>query len=262
MQVSQLVIYPIKSLGGISLKEAQLSDRGLALDRRFMLIDEQGIFLTQRTLPEMALLRPSFENEVLRIKHTSGGLAPLDVPLPGSSDFKTGQALQVDVWSDSMMAVALSSSYDKWFSEALGRSVRLVYMPEESHRFVKEPYARNKDLNSFSDGMPILIIGEESLHALNRLLDQPVPMDRFRPNIVFSGGLAYLEDNFREIKIGNRRFWGGKRCARCNMTTINQDTAAVGMEPLKTLSTYRRFGNKVMVWHEFAFGRGGQHSCR
>lgn len=246
MQVSQLITYPIKSLGGISLKESEITDRGLALDRRFMLVDEGGNFLTQRRFSEMALLSLSKEGNHLKVRHKVRDIKALDVAIPSREKFPEGQYMEVKVWADEMLAVKLSAVYDAWFSEVLGRPVHLVYMPEDSHRPVSAKYARNHDLNSFSDGMPILIIGEESLNDLNKRLEKPVPMDRFRPNIVFSGGLAYLEDVFREIKIGDSRFWGVKCCARCNMTTVDQETAEVGKEPLWTLSIYRRVGSKVL----------------
>lgn len=246
MQVSQLITYPIKSLGGISLQTAQITDRGLELDRRFMLVDEKGVFLTQRKFPEMALLAVNIEGNSLHVSHKGKDITSLEIPLPQHKAFPLDSYLEVEVWSDTVKAVSVSKACDQWFSEVLGSQIRLVYMPDGSQRPVNEKYARSNDLNSFSDGMPILIIGEESVQALNKLLEVPVSMNRFRPNIVFSGGLAYLEDVFREIKIGDSRFWGVKPCARCNVITINQETAEVGKEPLRTLSTYRRIGNKVL----------------
>ncbi|MCI4671051.1 MAG: MOSC domain-containing protein [Bacteroidia bacterium] len=244
MKITQLHIYPIKSLGGISLQESSLSDRGLWLDRRFMLVDEEGIFLTQRNFPELALLALSLQGQKLTVSHKLRKIPPLHIPVqPG---YERTSELDVVVWDDIMPALHLSEVYDKWFSDVLNSPVRLVYMPDGSHRPVKEKYSRNNNLNSFSDAMPILIIGEDSLKDLNDRLDSAVPMDRFRPNIVFEGGGAFAEDGFHEIHIGKSLFWGMKHCARCNMTTIDQKTAEVGKEPLKTLSKYRRLNNKVL----------------
>jgi hypothetical protein len=118
-------------------------------------------------------------------------------------------------------------------------------MPDSSRRQVDEKYALQNDITSFSDGYPVLLIGQASLDDLNGRLDQPVPMNRFRPNIVFSGGTPYQEDGMKHFKVDGLDFFGVKPCGRCVMTTINQDTGSVGQEPLKTLSLYRTANNKV-----------------
>jgi uncharacterized protein YcbX len=134
---------------------------------------------------------------------------------------------------------------DAWFTKQLGLSCRLVYMPESTHRFVDSRYAHHKEITSFSDGYPLLLIGQASLDDLNSRLPAPLPMNRFRPNIVFTGGTAFLEDSMKQFEINGIRFFGVKPCARCIITTIDQQTAEKAKEPLKTLSSYRMKNNKV-----------------
>ncbi|MGL6267297.1 MAG: MOSC domain-containing protein [Chitinophagaceae bacterium] len=241
LQISNLFIYPIKSLGGIELQKAKLTDRGLEHDRRWLLVDDNNKFLTQRTFPEMSLLKTSIrENKlIVFIKDSEEDSLTLDlVPI-------SGEKIQVDIWDDSCEAHQIDQKADKWFSQKLNRNVKLVYMPDSSRRQVDSAYALQNDITSFSDGYPILMIGQSSLDDLNIRLDEPVPMNRFRPNIVFTGGFPYQEDELKHFKINELAFFGVKPCGRCVMTTIDQDTAIVSKEPLKTLSTYRGSNNKV-----------------
>jgi uncharacterized protein YcbX len=241
LQISHLYIYPIKSLGGISLTSVQLIERGLDHDRRWMLVDEQGIFLTQRNFAAMALLKTSIRDGQLIITDQRDNMNPLALDLR-----PTGKAtLKVDIWGDVCDAVHVSLAADQWFSERLNRGVRLVYMPDDSLRKVDTDYAMHEEITSFSDGYPILMIGQASLDDLNSRLKVPVPMDRFRPNIVFTGGTPYQEDEMKHFQISGMDFYGVKPCGRCVVTTIDQNTAVGGKEPLSTLASYRTVGNKV-----------------
>ncbi len=241
LQISHLYIYPVKSLGGIEIAKVQLTDRGMEHDRRWMLVDERGMFLTQRNFPAMALLKTSIRDRHLIITekdHKDDALV-LDLGPAGSA------TLKVDIWDDVCDAVHVSGAADNWFSEKLKRNIRLVYMPDDSRREVDERYASNKEITSFSDGYPVLMIGQSSLDDLNSRLKDPVPMDRFRPNIVFTGGSPYQEDEMKQFKISGMDFYGVKPCGRCVVTTIDQNTAVAGKEPLSTLASYRTVGNKV-----------------
>ncbi|GAA4315761.1 MOSC domain-containing protein [Nibribacter koreensis] len=240
--LSEINIYPIKSLGGISLTSAQVEERGLQYDRRWMLIDESGMFLTQRKLAEMALLDVALRTDHLEVTHRTKDLPPLRVPLETNST----RSLLVTVWDDICFAYVVSPEANTWFSDALGIDCRLVYMPENSIRLIDPNYAKHNEKVSFADGYPFLIIGQESLNDLNSRLEQPVPMNRFRPTFVFTGGLPYDEENWKTFKIGDVLFYGAKPCGRCNVTTIDQFTAATSQEPLKTLATYRKQGNSVL----------------
>ncbi|NJN42563.1 MAG: MOSC domain-containing protein [Flammeovirgaceae bacterium] len=148
----------------------------------------------------------------------------------------------------------IRKEYDQWFSERMGSGCRLVFFPEKNSRPVDPNYRIGNEHVSLADGYPFLIIGEESLNNLNLKLSAPVPMNRFRPNMVFSGGKPYEEDTWRNFRIGENRFAGVKPCARCSIPTIDQDTGEMGKEPSATLSKYRRgedgkvyFGQNVVA---------------
>ncbi|RMG67817.1 MAG: MOSC domain-containing protein [Bacteroidetes bacterium] len=237
-----LFVYPIKSLGGISLPRWRVGDRGLHLDRRWMLVDEAGRFLSQRELPGMARLSLSLRGDELLVQHRHEDREPLLIP----SEPETDIWLTAQIWDDQVLVQAVSPLADAWFTETLGRPCRLVYQPDTSHRPVDPRYARGQEGVSLADGYPTLIIGEASLQDLNDRLAQPVPMDRFRPNLVFSGGEAHDEDTWTSLQLGPITFYPVKPCARCQVVTTDQATGARSPEPLRTLSTYRRQAHKVL----------------
>jgi uncharacterized protein YcbX len=240
--ISQLFIYPVKSLGGIEVSEAQLTDRGLQYDRRWMLVNVNNQFLTQREHPEMCLLQTAIGSDELIVYHKNdpedGIHIPLQ-PLPGVA------TITVQVWNDECNVQLVSDAADAWFSAKLSIPCRLVYMPDNEKRKVDPGYASENDITSFSDGYPLLIIGQASLDDLNSRLAEPLPINRFRPNIVFSGGAPYDEDIMEHVKINGIDLYGVKLCARCVMTTINQTNKARSKEPLKTLASYRMKNNKI-----------------
>ena len=236
MQLSEIHIYPIKSLGGISLREARLTDRGLEHDRRWMLVDVQGRFLSQRRHPLMARLQVTWEENGLLVRDCSGSRAPLPIPFQAQTEAR----IPVVIWNDTCEGQVVSDTADAWFSEALGQDIRLIYMPDESRRAVDPKRAQNGEIVSFADGYPSLIIGQASLDLLNEKLAQALPMNRFRPNFVFTGGAPHAEDHWASFRIGEVLFHGVKPCVRCEMTTIEPETAELGKEPLRTLATYRR----------------------
>jgi uncharacterized protein YcbX len=243
LTISELNIYPIKSLRGISIKSAKVTDRGFKHDRRWMLIDYFGNFMTQREYPQMALINVEIEDKGLNVYHRNKkNLGKYIIPF----NISKSKTIEVLIWDDTCTAILVGKEFDKWFSKALDVECRLVYQPFESRRLVDQRYARENELVSFADGYPFLIIGQASLDDLNSKLDEPLPMNRFRPNIVFTGGEPYQEDNMKNFKLGDITFHGVKPCARCAITTTNQETAERLYEPLKTLATYRKFENKVL----------------
>lgn len=242
LRISELYIYPIKSLGGIALPAAQLSDRGFQYDRRWMLVDEQDRFLTQREHPQMALLQPVVTEAGIEVRDRQGGLGEILIPFaqPGT------KRVNVSIWSDRCDALEAEGAVNEWFSAALQTRCRLVFMPDDSLRRVDPAYARHaNDLSGFSDGYPLLLLSQASLDDLNSRLAVPLPMNRFRPNIVITGSGPYEEDEMAHFRINGIDFYGTKLCARCAITTIDQDTATKGQEPLRTFSAYRRRGNKI-----------------
>lgn len=252
LTVSELFIYPIKSLGGISVQQAQLTDRGFALDRRWMLVNDNNEFLSQREIPQMALLQCSIHDEQVLITHKISQEAfSFHLQEHGSERF------QATVWAGSCDVVLVSEQANKWFSNMLGIHCRLVYMPEDSTRKVDEDYAINDDIASLSDGFPLTIIGQSSLDDLNARLEEKLGMDRFRPNIIFSGGVPYQEDTMNHFRINHIDLYGVKPCARCPITTTSQQTAERSKEPLKTLAAYRQLNNKVYFGQNVLFkGKG------
>lgn len=246
MELSEIWVYPVKSLGGIRLEEARVTDRGLELDRRWLLVDENGRFLTQREYPAMALFVPEIVGDFLRITHRNKNKSIEFILRPSFS--VTQEKVSVTVWDDTIEAYEVSPETTNWFTELLGFPARLVYMPEESERKLDPDYAITGDeITSFSDAFPFLIIGQSSLDDLNERLEVKVPMNRFRPNFVFINGEAFEEDTWSQFKIGDISFVGVKHCARCVMTTVDQEKGIVsGKDPLKTLAKYRSSGNKVL----------------
>lgn len=241
IKIQDLYIYPIKSLGGYRVEEAEVTPRGLAHDRRWMLIDKNHRFLTQREHPIMALLKVHPAEKGFRITNQNQPDQMLEIPWVAS-----GEDIEVDIWGDRCRAVTLSAEADAWFTQALGSPCRLVYMPESSRRQVDRTYAPEGTITGFTDGYPILMISQASLDDLNGRLAEPVPMNRFRPNLVIAGAEAYAEDRMDSFDINGIAFRGVKPCARCVMTTINQETGMAGKDPLRTFATYRQQGNKVL----------------
>lgn len=239
--ITDLFIYPIKSLGGIRLDASMVGDMGLLHDRRWVLIDENNRFITQREIPQLAFLATEITEDQLKVydKRDRSDYLLLDL-FP-----QTGETTSVQIWDDVCEAILISEIANSWFSKKLGMPARLAYMPSTTKRLVDTSYAKEGEVTGFSDGYPILLIGSASLDNLNTRLEIPVGMDRFRPNIVFTGGSPYEEDLINEIKINDVILLGVKPCARCIMTTTNQETAERSKEPLYTLSTYRKQNNKV-----------------
>jgi uncharacterized protein len=241
LRVQDIFIYPIKSMKGIRLESAKVLERGFQYDRRWMLVDRAGVFLTQRTHHQMALIQVELQDNHLLVSSSINQANPIQIPL----DFKLESQIEVEVWDDRMLANLVDPSFDQWFSEVLGIDCQLVVMPESTQRKVSPKYAVNGESVSFADGMPYLIIGQESLNHLNSKLTQEVGMNRFRPNIVFSGGVGFVEDSWKNIKIGNVDFCVVKPCARCVLITVDQETGEKSKEPLNTLASYRTLNNKV-----------------
>jgi uncharacterized protein YcbX len=242
LTLTALHVYPIKSAGGLSPDSWDVDAFGLHHDRRWMLIDSTGCFLTQRTHPRLALVRPSIADGLLRVE--APGTPPLDLPLEPKSPVRT----TVAIWRDRCDALWLGSGPAEWFSGVLGCDCSLVYMPTDSVRPRDPAYAPPTSATSrvsFADAFPFLLLSEESLADLNGRLTVPLPMNRFRPNLVIAGEHPFVEDELRTFRMGGIRFDVVKPCDRCAITTTDQATGERGKEPLRTLATYRRQDSKV-----------------
>ncbi|RYG16125.1 MAG: MOSC domain-containing protein [Chitinophagaceae bacterium] len=250
LYLSQLFIYPIKSLGGIALQQGYIGNRGLKHDREWMLIDREGTFVSQRKHHQLALLQTSITDTTVTVQHKHHPNQCISFLIAEHID----SPLAVSVWDDHCTALEVSTAVSKWFSAYLQMEVKLVKMPEIEKRRVDPRYARHEATVGFADAYPSLIIGQSSLDLLNTKLENRIGMDRFRPNLVFSGGDAHLEDEIAEFSIGEVQFYSAKPCTRCVMITVDQQTGESTQEPLKTLSTYRKFGQKIL------FGQNIMHT--
>ena len=240
LTLTALVVYPIKSAGGIAVQSWPVDEFGLRHDRRWMVVDRDGEAVTQRDHPKLALARTAIERDRLRV--TAPGQRPLDLPLEPAG----AVTMTATVWGDACVAHWMGERAAGWFSELLGFSCSLVYMPAQTRRPADPAYAPPEVRVSFADGFPFLLISEESLADLNTRLPDPVPMNRFRPNLVIAGGEPYVEDGLRGFRIGALDLEAVKPCDRCVLTTTDQETGFRGPEPLRTLAGYRKAGGKVL----------------
>ena len=239
--LSAIHIYPVKSLGGITLREAHCTQRGAQFDRRFLVVDSNGDFLTQREYPKMATVWVDIEDDSLTL--AAPDLDTVIVPLKP----QPARAYKVSVWSSVVQAHEVSADANRFLSDYLETDCKLVYMPDSSERRVNAEFACNGEIVSFADGYPYLLISEASLADLNSRMAAPLPMNRFRPNLVVKGCTPYAEDGWKEIRIGESTFRLVKPCTRCQITTTDQATGeVVGPEPLHTLAKYRNSAEGVM----------------
>lgn len=248
-KIQHLFVYPLKSAGGAEVEQVKLTPTGFDLDRKWMLVDENGKFLSQREIPEMAFLRVQLKIEgceVFSLQQVDG-----DEKLFLHPEHFSTNKVRATVWSDQCLVNHVSEQADAFFSSRLKRNVRLVFMSEDVKRLVDSKFNRGHDITSFSDGFPFLMIGSASLDELNRRLkengyQEELGWDRFRPNIVVQTEVPFEEDHWKFFEANGIRFDVVKPCARCVITTTNQQTAARNREPLQTLAQFRAKENKVM----------------
>jgi uncharacterized protein len=250
-RLTGLNVYPVKSCRGISLTEAVLTPHGIEHDREWMVTDEAGQFVTQRTFPRLALIETELTAETLRLR--APGRATLEI-----SFSRLPQAERpVQIWQHSTTALDEGDTAAAWFAEFLGARLRLVRWHPEQRRLSNLEWTAGVEAeNRFTDGYPYLVLGEESVADLNgRIGGAPLPMNRFRPNLVIAGVAPYAEDSLRTLRTEGIELRIVKPCIRCRITTTDQATAEVGVEPLRTLAGYRRdprftapmFGQNVIL---------------
>ena len=239
MKITALHIYPVKSLGGIALQEATLTPKGLRYDRNWMLINENGEFMTQRKYPQMALFTTEIKNGDLIFFHKKTNTTA-SIPIQN----QYGVTLRTKVWSNTC-EVQKVDTIGEWFSNILGFRCYLVFFPKKNIRTKKTENGIIQNIVGLADKSPVLITNEVSLEELNSRLEQPIPMNRFRPNIVVSGKKSYEEDIWKTIKIGTTRFHTVEICGRCGLINVDQKTGEKGKEPLNTLKTYRRIDEQI-----------------
>lgn len=253
MLLSELWHYPVKSLRGIQQQSLAVDGQGFQYDRHWMLVDTNGKFLSQRVLPRMALINTAIEQNQLRL--SAPQQEDLLIPLAEHN----GQNIPVTIWRDQCNAQSVSHAADFWLSDFLKHNCRLVYLPEAEKRRVDPAYALPTDRVEFADGYPFMLISQASLDDLNTRLQQPMSMQRFRPNLVIDGCAPYAEDHWKQIKIGDLYFRLVKSCARCNIPTVDIASGTyAGDEPIKTLSTYRMQEGKIMLGQNLLHDGGGR----
>jgi uncharacterized protein YcbX len=240
IKLTEINIYPVKSMAGITLQSSAIDAMGLQYDRRWMVVSPTGKFITQRSHPQMALIQPHLNGGQLTL--SSFGLDDHIVPLAdANSPRKT-----VQVWNDTVQAQHLSAETDHWLAHTLGEPCHLVYIDAQEVRQCDLSYAKQGDRTGFSDGFPLLLISQASLDDLNAKLNETVTMQRFRPNLVVSGCEAFAEDTWQSMQINTLSFHIVKPCSRCIITTVNPQLGFVNSpEPLQTLATYRKVDNKI-----------------
>ncbi|MGB3295212.1 MAG: MOSC N-terminal beta barrel domain-containing protein [Phormidesmis sp.] len=251
LTLSGLYVYPIKSAAGIAVSEASMTARGLQYDRRWMVVDAQGKFMTQRRFPRMALIGVEMGEQ---LKITAPGMSDLSVPLTAVS----GERVNVEVWGDGCEAIALCPKSKQWFTQFIGVDCQLVYMPDSSHRPTDHGRFGDDSLVSFADAYPYLLISEASLAGLNHKLAEnqklPVPVSRFRPNLVIKGDIEpHAEDSWQQIQVGSAVFDLPKLCARCSIPNVDTQTGDYPKdrhghrtsEPSQTLATYRAWDRGI-----------------
>jgi uncharacterized protein YcbX len=246
-RVAGLHVYPVKSCGGTDLERAEVDELGIRDDRRWMIVDGGGRFLSQRTVPRLATIRVALRPG--RLALSAPGRPALDLPaIPAGGATET-----VTVWRDTVEALPMGTEAEDWLTSLLGLPARLVRMAPETRRAAKRDPAGTNARISFADAYSFLVVSRESLDELNARLDEPLPMNRFRPNIVLEGARPFAEDGWSRVRIGPVELDMAGPCARCATSTTDQETGARGVEPLRTLATFRREGAGVM------FGQNANH---
>ena len=242
--IQRLTVFPVKGLRGIDVNQAYVTPFGMQDDRRYMLVDTAGRFISQRKHPELTQFKVAFgEKHRLEITHERHG----SVAIPRHPDATDATRHEVLIWGDQVQAAAASSEADVFFSDVLGEAVRLVWMPAEADRMADPAWAPPGRRVSFADGFPVLVLGAASVDELNTRLAAPVSVRRFRANVVIGGAAPWAEDDWKVLETDGARFELVKPCARCVVIATDQQTGERTREPSATLATYRVRDGKVMV---------------
>jgi len=255
VHLASIHIYPLKAARGVGLEESFVEPCGLADDRRWLLVDEEGRFVSQREEPSLARVVVSCGPGCIRV--SADGRTGLVIAEPPAG----APLIKVRVWSDALLAAAAGPEADAWFSAFLGRPVRLVHLDDPTRRPVDPQYGRDGDVVTFADGYPLLLTSTGSLGELSDWLaadrQAPVPMTRFRPSVVVAGAPPWAEDRWRRIRIGAVPFRVAKPCGRCVVTTTDQITGERGRQPLTMLGQRRRFGKQLVFGQNLIPDSGG-----
>lgn len=253
MRLAEISIYPVKSCAGTSLTSVAVDRFGPEGDRRWMVVTPAGEFITQRELAQMSLITVTPAPGSLRLEYHN---STIDVSQPGPDS----PVRQVRVWNDRVTSLDAGDAVASWLSDHLQRACRLVFMPRDSVRLVDGAYASEGETVGFADGFPLLLISRASLEELNSRLPEPVPMNRFRPNLVISDCEAFAEDSWRRIRIGEMEFDVAKACSRCGIPSIIQETAQRDPHINRTLAKFRRTNGQIYFGQNLLYQQTGELS--
>ena len=251
LKIKELYIHPVKSLRGFSVDSIELDAFGAKYDRRWMVVDDQAMFISQREKPVMATIETSLEDGLLRLKDAGGSIVV---------EAADGRDYQVQVWHDRVTAKDCGDAVAQWLTQRLGQSCRLVYMPDEACRIVDKNYTINAEKVSFADGFPLLVIGQASLDDLNARMDAPVTMARFRPNIVVANSAPFAEDQWSTLMHKNVNFHVVKPCSRCVIPSLDPQTGERHKTINRVLAGFRRRDNVIYFGQNMLFD--GQATIR
>jgi uncharacterized protein YcbX len=251
MHLSGIYVYPVKSCAGLELAATDLDRFGPVGDRRWMVVGEGGDFITQRVEPRLALIRADPSGDGLQLQW---GESRVRVDVPAAER----PLRPVRIWSDTVGARDAGDAAAAWLSDRLGRSCRLVYMPDDAVRRVDGAYAGAGETVGFADGFPLLLISDASLADLNGRLPTPVPMNRFRPNLVVAGCEPFAEDGWKRVRIGAMTFVVAKPCSRCVIPSIVQESAQRDRHINRVLASYRRVNGQILFGQNLLYQQPGQ----
>jgi uncharacterized protein len=241
LQLASIHIYPVKAMRAVDLDESRVEPWGLKGDRRWLVVDRTGRFVSQREDPSLARVVASYDGPDLTLTLSAPGRAAISIPAPSAD--AGAEMIPVSVWRSNLIAAAAGPAADTWLSGYLGEPARLAHLDDPRRRPVDQDYGAPGDTVSFADGYPLLLTNTASLDELGKWLadagDDPVPMTRFRPSVVVAGAEPWDEDHWRRVRIGPVSFRAVKPCDRCVVTTIDQATGVRGSQPLKMLGLKR-----------------------
>ena len=232
--VSELAIYPVKSCKGLALEQMFIGKKGPHMDRRWMVVDEKGVFISQRSAPKLAMVHTALDDRFLFLS------VPAKMPFMLGLNTK-GSSCNVTIWQTTCMAYDMGDDVAFWLSDFISKKCRLVFLPDESRRQIKEKYDPDQTHDmGFADRLPLLLVSEASLTDLSERLGKKIRMNRFRPNIVVKTEKPYEEDTWKRIQIGALSFRQVKPCIRCIVPAIDQETTCKTPKILETLAGFRK----------------------
>lgn len=241
--ITQIWIYPIKSCQGISLTHSSIDERGLTWDRRWVLVDAQGVFLTQRSTRVLGEFLPEIAEGGFWVTHQPSQEKCWLPLMPQTTEEK-----EIHIWDDAVRCIRVDHALDRWFSEKMQQEVSLFFQPDDAVRPIEFEYqVSGNEHTSLSDGYPILVLSEASVEKISQEAGSLMHVLRFRPNIVLGGMEAFEEDHLGAFRVGSTVLKSVKPCARCVLTTVDPLTLLTGPEPLKSLARYRKQGQKIWV---------------